>query len=97
MATRQASTLDYADPRMLRGEDARIDRAGTRMGLGGPASSLPLRAAQPPLRFGLQRRKLLGADLNGARKGNLARLPVSIREKIALLSSRSQFRQRFLR
>lgn len=41
MATRQASTFDYADPRMLRGEDARIDRAGTRMGLGGPASPLP--------------------------------------------------------
>lgn len=44
MATRQATTLDYADSRMLRGEDARIDRAGTRMGLGGPASPLPNRS-----------------------------------------------------
>lgn len=43
MATQQ-DILDYADPRMLRGEDARIDRAGTRMGLGGPASPLPMRS-----------------------------------------------------
>ena len=44
MVTRQDITLDYADSRMLRGEDARIDRAGSRMGLGGPASPLPNRS-----------------------------------------------------
>lgn len=35
------SMMDFADPRMLRGEDARVDKLGERMGLGGPASPLP--------------------------------------------------------
>ena len=41
MVTRQACNYDFADPRMLRGEDARIDRAAQRIGVAGPASIVP--------------------------------------------------------
>jgi hypothetical protein len=41
MGTRQTCTFDFADPRMLRGEDARIDRKATQMGIAGPASPTP--------------------------------------------------------
>jgi hypothetical protein len=43
METRQACNFDFADSRMLRGEDARIDRAAQRMGVAGPASPVPHR------------------------------------------------------
>lgn len=41
MTTRQTCTFDFADPRMLRGADARIDRQATQMGVAGPASPMP--------------------------------------------------------
>jgi hypothetical protein len=44
METRQPQTFNFADPRMLRGEDARIDRASERMGISGAASPLPARS-----------------------------------------------------
>lgn len=44
METRQPQTFNFADPRMLRGEDARIDRAAERMGISGAASPLPTRS-----------------------------------------------------
>lgn len=43
METRQTCNFDFADSRMLRGEDARIDRAAQRMGVAGPASPMPQR------------------------------------------------------
>ena len=36
-------TYDFADPRMLRGADARIDRQATQMGIAGPSSPTPTR------------------------------------------------------
>ena len=41
MRTKQHQTLEYADSRMLRGEDARIDKAASNMGVAGAASPLP--------------------------------------------------------
>ncbi len=41
MGNRQASTFNFADPRMLRGADARIDRQAAQMGVAGPASPMP--------------------------------------------------------
>jgi hypothetical protein len=43
MTTRQTCNFDFADPRMPRGADARIDRQATQMGVAGPASPLPNR------------------------------------------------------
>ncbi len=43
MRTRQTCNFDFADPRMLRGADARIDRQAAQMGVAGPASPVPHR------------------------------------------------------
>lgn len=45
MGTRNPQTLDYADSRNLRGDDARIERLGRRQGLIGDSSPLPNRSS----------------------------------------------------
>lgn len=44
MGSRNPQTLDYADSRNLRGDDARIERLGRQQGLIGDSSPLPIRA-----------------------------------------------------
>lgn len=47
MRTRNPQTLDYADSRNLRGDDARVERLGRQQGLIGDSSPLPSRDRGP--------------------------------------------------
>lgn len=65
----ESCTYDFADSRMLRGEDARIDRAAQRMGIAGPTSPMPVRSGPTAAEVRSAKREAVGGARKRCRKG----------------------------